>query len=111
MAVYGNSTSDDPDNEGWVYLGELNQKPERKYVTERWSYLTTDFYSAPKDVNELETKDPIYVDILFPPENNTYRYLKVLVLDTFDTSKTDDINRNLQEYFTLQELEVYVKKN
>jgi lipoprotein len=111
VAVYGNSISDDPDDEGWVYLGELNQKPERKYVTERWSYLTTDFYSAPKDVNELETKDPIYVDILFPPVNNTYRYLKVLVLDTFDTSKTDDINRNLQEYFTLQELEVYVKKN
>lgn len=67
--------------------------------------------SAPKDVNDLETKDPIYVDIQFPPVNNKYRYLKVLVLDTFDTSKEDGINRNLQEYFTLQELEVYVKKD
>ena len=43
--------------------------------------------------------------------NNKYRYLKVLVLDTFDTSREDGINRNQQEYFTLQELEVYVKKD
>ena len=61
-------------------------------------------------MNDLETKDPIYVDIQLPPVNDKYRYLKVLVHDTFDTSKEDGINRNLQEYFTLQELEVYVKE-
>ena len=111
ISVYGNSTSPDPDDEGWVYLGQLDQNPKREAVTKRWSHLTTDLMSAPKDVNDLETKDPIYVDIQFPPVNNKYRYLKVLVLDTFDTSKEDGINRNLQEYFTLQELEVYVKKD
>lgn len=62
-------------------------------------------------MDDLETKNPIYVDIQFPPVNNKYRYLKVLVLDTFDTSREDGINRNQQEYFTLQELEVYVKKD
>ena len=111
ISVYGNSTSSDPDDEGWVYLGQLDQAPEREAVTKRWSRLTTDLASAPKDVDDLETKNPIYVDIQFPPVNNKYRYLKVLVLDTFDTSREDGINRNQQEYFTLQELEVYVKKD
>ena len=111
MSVYGNSASSDPDDEGWVYLGQLNQDPKREAVTKRWSRLTTDLMLAPKDVNDLETKDPIYVDIQLPPVNDKYRYLKVLVHDTFDTSKEDGINRNLQEYFTLQELEVYVKKD
>lgn len=73
--------------------------------------LQRDLTLAPKDVEDLETRDPIYVDIQFPPVNNKYRYLKVLVHDTFDVSKEDGINRNLQEYFTLQELEVYVKKD
>lgn len=111
MSVYGNSASSDLDDEGWVYLGQLNQDPKREAVTKRWSRLTTDLMLAPKDVNDLETKDPIYVDIQLPPVNDKYRYLKVLVHDTFDTSKEDGINRNLQEYFTLQELEVYVKKD
>ena len=92
-------------------LGAIGSESQREAVTKRWSHLTTDLMLAPKDVNDLETKDPIYVDIQFPPVNNKYRYLKVLVLDTFDTSKEDGINRNLQEYFTLQELEVYVKKD
>ena len=111
LSVYGNTTSPDPDAEGWEYLGSLNQAPERQAAAQRWSFLTTNLLLAPKDVNDLETRDPIYVDIQFPPVNQTYRYLKILVHDTFDTSKEDGINRNLQEYFTLQELEVYVKKD
>ena len=80
-------------------------------MASRWSYLTTHLDLAPKDENELKTKDPIYVDIQFPPVNNTYRYLKMVVLDTFDSSKEGGINLNQQNYFTLQELEVYVKKD
>ena len=111
ISVYGNNTSSDPDDEGWVFLGQLNQDPKREAVQKRWSRLTTDLTLAPKDVEDLETRDPIYVDIQFPPVNNKYRYLRVLVHDTFDVSKEDGINRNLQEYFTLQELEAYVKKD
>ena len=43
--------------------------------------------------------------------NQTYRYLKILVHDTFDSSSENDINFNMEECFTLQELEVYVKKD
>lgn len=32
ISVYGNSTSSDPDDEGWVFLGQLNQDPKREAV-------------------------------------------------------------------------------
>ena len=111
ISVYGNSESSDPKDEGWVYLGQLNQDPKREAAADRWSHLTTKLELAPKDENELAAKDPIYVDIQLPPINNTYRYLKVIVHNTFDTPKEDGINHNKEEYFTLHELEVYVKKN
>lgn len=111
LSVYGNTTSPDPDAGGWEYLGSLNQAPERQAVTQRWSRLTTDMSLAPTEVSDLETRDPIYVDIQFPPVNQAYRYLKILVHDTFDSSSEKDINFNMQECFTLQELEVYVKKD
>lgn len=62
-------------------------------------------------MNDLENKDPIYVDIQFPPQYNTYRYLKIVVHDTFDSTNVFGINYNEKEYFTLHELEVYVKKD
>lgn len=111
ISVYGNSESSDPKDEGWVYLGRLDQDPKREAVKDRWSYLTTKLDLAPNDENELAAKDPIYVDIELPPVNNTYRYLKIVVHDTFDTSNLNGINHNTEEYFTLHELEVYVKKN
>lgn len=111
LSVYGNKESSNPNSEEWVYLGGLNQDPRREAVLDRWSYLTTRLDLAPEDVNELATKDPIYVDVELPPVDDTYRYLKVIVHDTFDSSNERGINYNQQEYFTLHELEVYVKKN
>lgn len=110
ISIYGNNDPD-PNAEGWVYLGGLNQDPKREAVASRWSYLTTHLDLAPKDVNDLETKDPISVEIQLPPLNNTYRYLKVVVHNTFDVSKERGYNYNQDEYITLHELEVYVKKN
>lgn len=110
LSIYGNNDPD-PNSDNWEYLGRLDQNPKREAVRDRWSYLTTDLTLAPEDVNALATKDPIYVDVQLPPVNNTYRYLKVVVHDTFDSSKELGINYNQEEYFTLHELEVYVKKN
>lgn len=50
------SASSDPDDEGWVYLGQLNQDPKREAVTKRWSRLTTDLMLAPRDVNDLKQR-------------------------------------------------------
>lgn len=111
VSIYGHPSSSDPNAEGWVYLGRLNQAPERDMAKDRWCALTRDVESAPKDATELEAQTPIYVDIQLPPVNNTYRYLKMIVNDTFDAVGENDIDLNEDEYFTLHELEVYVKKN
>lgn len=110
VTVYGNKESSDPNADGWEYLGRLAQDPSAEVQREWWAYRTTQLESAPSDVNELAKQDPIYVDIQLPPHNKTYRYLKLVVNDTFDTRKSN-VNTNEQDHFTLHELEVYVKKN
>lgn len=109
LTVYGSKESSNPDTGEWVYLGNLNQDPMAT-GKDRWSAATTMSYLAPKDLADLATKDPIYVDVVFPAIDNSYRYLKIIVHDTFRVSNSE-INKNPKEYFTLQELEVYVKKN
>ena len=111
LSVYGNRESSDPNSDGWEYLGGLDQKPGRDATTSRWSYLTTRNDLAPKDVKELAMKDPIYVDVQFSPVDNTYRYLKMVVHNTFDPAREGEINFNREQCFTLHELEVYVKKD
>lgn len=110
LSVYG-SNSSNPTSDDWVFLGKLNQKPEATGKKDRWSFLTTQINLAPKDIAELAGKDPIYVDVPFPPTDRSYRYLKIVVHDTFDRSKNPEINLNKENYFTLHELEVFVKKN
>lgn len=111
LTVYGNKESSDPNSNDWEYLGQLVEDPKPEKAKDRWSYLTTMIYLAPEDINVLATKDPVYVDVQFPALDNTYRYLKIVVHDTFDSQNKNGINFNQQEYFTLHELEVYVKKN
>ena len=110
LTVYGSKNSSDPESGEWEYLGSLNQDPAA-LGKDRWSHLTAVSAYAPKDVNELEQKDPISVDVSFPAQNNAYRYLKILVHNTFGLSTQPEFNRNREKYFTLHELEVYVKKN
>lgn len=109
VSVYAHVDSKDPNAPGWVKLGGLYQDPLPSAVKNRWSYLTTQTSLAPSDIVELEERDPIYVDVQLPPTSNAYRYLKLVVEDTFDTTKSG-MNYNRDEYFTLQELEVFVKK-
>ncbi len=110
LTVYGSKESSDPNSGEWVYLGNLTQEPEATTVNDRWSYLTTSLSFAAKSVEDLAQKDPIYVDVSFPVLNETYRYLKIIVHDTFKRTDSEK-NSNQQKYFTLHELEVYVKKN
>ena len=61
-------------------------------------------------MEQLEAKKPVFVDVEFPAVDNTYRYLKIVVHDMFKTSYLG-IDSNTDKYFTLHELEVFVKKN
>lgn len=115
MSVYGNSTTDNPNADGWVYLGGLNQNPKSETASEKWSFphinKNPSGIGLPKTLAEFEDADPIYVDVLFPVEDNEYRYLKIIVHETFRSKLNSAANPNPNNYFTLHELEVYIKKN
>ena len=108
--MYGSKTSSDPDSGDWVPLGKLDQKRDATTASDRWSFLTSSTTAAAKTVEELPQKDPVYVDVIFPTIDETYLYLKIIVHDTFKRMNSE-VNSNQQKYFTLHELEVYVKKN
>ena len=105
VTVYGGNSSD-PDGE-WVELGTFYQAPQTGEA-ERWSERCTSM-SYNYGYSDLATADQAYLEIVCPPVATTYRYLKVVVNDTFDTEKPYG-DQNLGKYITMQELEIYVKK-
>lgn len=115
LSVYGNNTTADPDAAGWVYLGGLNQNPKAETENDKWSYRhvekTGSGAGLPKTMAEFRQAKPLYVDVLFPAEDNAYRYLKIIVHGTFETKPYPAASPNVNKYFTLHELEVFVKKN
>lgn len=104
VSVYGSN-----DQTNWELLGTLNQDPSVETMKDWWAYRTTQASNRVNTMEALDAADPIYVDVELPPTDNAYRYLKFIVHDTFDSTKIG-INSNPQNYFTLHELEVYVKK-
>lgn len=113
VEVFGHTTTGDPDAEGWVPLGNLNQDPKASAPGDKWSYPLIDFKSRdyPTTWEDFVLRKPLFVDIPFPVLDNTYRYLKVHVKGMFQTGKIPSIDSNKDRYLTLNELEVYVKKN
>ena len=115
LSVYGHSTTADPNADGWVYLGGLDQNPKAETASDKWSYRhiepTVGGIGLPKTWEEFNYADPMYVDVMCPVEDHTYRYLKIIIHGTFDTKLTPSTTPNTKEYITLHELEVYVKKN
>ena len=110
MTEYARKTSADTESTKCLPLGKLDQKRDATTASDRWSFLTSSTTAAAKTVEELAQKDPVYVDVIFPTIDETYRYLKIIVHDTFKRMNSE-VNSNQQKYFTLHELEVYVKKN
>ena len=111
MSVYGHAESSDPNASGWVYLGRLNQDPKATVEADRWTYAWGKIGQyAPQSIEELYEKGPIYVDIQFPARYDTYRYLKIIVHETFWRTGSE-INTNENQYISLHELEIHVKKD
>lgn len=103
--VYG--TNDPANKDGWVELGNLDQDPK---MERPWSYTPIHQFYDPTTVEDLESRDPLFVDITLPPVNNSYRYLILVVNDTFDIIVGPPTDYNKLKFITLMELEVYVKK-
>ena len=108
VAIYGGD-SEDP-NGTWTKLGSFEQNRFLE-AKDRWAYRSTADYDY-KTLVSLEEAEPVCLEITFPTSSTTYRYLKLVVEETFmyylyGYNPTD---YNPARYVTMHELEVYVKK-
>lgn len=102
--IYG--TNDLSNQDGWVKLGTLDEDPKAEFP---W-YLAPANAVQPSNLADLESRKPLYIDIVLPPNDTPYRYLKCVIDGTYDLKKSNGIDYNTQKYFMLTELEVFVKK-
>lgn len=95
------------DGDSWERLGYYSEPKDasgkRWYGRDRlvgyydkWPYET------------IDKADPIYLDITVPLSDNSYRYIRIVPEQTFDKSNAG--YKNYEQYVTMQELEIYVKK-
>lgn len=119
VSIYGGNSAD-PDAGDWVELGHFEQEPDvvNSYMTTNQPALEEDcwatrciyntFYNY--EIATIDDAEPAYLEIIFPAQPVTYKYLKLVVNDLFD-NYTGMGDMNYSQYFTMQELEVYVKED
>ena len=108
ITVYAGNDGD-PNADSWVRMGSLKESPSLNRA-DRWTHPYELYTAVVKSERDLEAADEIYVDVKFVASSKKYRYLKMIVNDTYDSATTTR-NTNSGDYFTMQELEVYVKKD
>lgn len=95
------------DYQNWEQIGSYSEPAdgsgakwyERDRLVNRYGSLT---------IEQMEQNDPVSLDIVFGLSDKAYRYLKVVPNQTFDEYYAS--LKNTQQYVSMQELEVYVKK-
>lgn len=108
VTIYAGN-DDDPNADSWVRMGALKESPSLNRA-DRWTHPYELYTAVVKSEGDLKAADEIYVDVKFVASSKKYRYLKMVVNDTYDSATTSR-NTNSGDYFTMQELEVYVKKD
>lgn len=116
-----NGTASNWDSKEWVKVASYKQSPDINPYA-RWCVNCLFDYSqgwasqleSLKDVNKA---DSIYmpIDLSCEGQGEGYRYLKIIVNQTFnfvdgDFNYEDNQGLNAAKYYTIQELEVYTKK-
>lgn len=107
ITVYAGNDKD-PNADSWVKMGGFYEAPSLT-AADRWTYPCDVYMKKAKNEQELEAADELYADVMFIATPEKYRYIKMVVNDTFDPPTSRNTNPN--NYFTLHELEVYVKKD
>lgn len=105
-------TNTEEDESSWVELGQFAQDAALE-PTLRWCALVPSTWywnEAASTVEELEARTPYYMSIQFPPEAESYRYLRVVVEETFDAIN-QKMWTNVDKYVTFHEFEIYTKKD
>lgn len=89
------------DKSSWDELGSFAQAPDG--LGGCWAQASPYFSS----LEEINSNDPRYMNLVAPLEDRTYRYLKIQFNELFATSL---FNPNTNQEIWIQEIEVYVKK-
>lgn len=109
VSVYGGNDKDG-DITKWTKLGSFYQEPTTP-LNNRWCAKGSSYGFAIDLVEDLDAATPDYIEIQFPATSETYRYLKLVIDDTFDIINLALEAPNPAGYITMHELEVYVKKD
>lgn len=102
VTIYGSN-----DGEQWTKLGYYSEPKDA--TGKRWygrDRLVGYYDKLPYET--IDKAEPIYLDITIPLSDDTYRYIRVVPNQTFD--KANPNYKNYEQYVTMQELEIYVKK-
>ena len=105
----------DPDATTWVKMGVFKQNPQLEQK-EQWCYPANVFRNQQgiETLKDLQAADSIFMDVPFRASEVKYRYLKLVINDTFYEEVFGFMgaeDTNPSNYVTMQELEVYVKKD
>lgn len=107
VTVYAGNDKD-PNADSWVKMGSLYESPSLNKA-DRWTHPYELYTTKVTTEKEIADADEIYVDIKFLASPVKYRYIKMVVNDTYNPSVSRNTNEG--DYFTMHELEVYVKKD
>lgn len=114
-----NGTSGNWDSKNWEQVASYKQDPDIDY-TQRWSVKTFSYnyyrYSIDNKI-DAEKADSIFmpIDLICEGQGEGYRYLKIVVNNTYNLSGEDLVyawynTTNTAKHFALQELEIWTKK-
>ncbi|WP_294140146.1 DUF4959 domain-containing protein [uncultured Sanguibacteroides sp.] len=110
VTVYaGNEKEGNPGS--WTKIGYFYQHPETE-EGDRWSWPCSNrnFEGRMETLEMLAVVDSAYIEVLFSANPTRYRYIKLIVNDTFEYYYPG-VDENNDKYVSIQELEVYVKKD
>ena len=108
FTIYGTNNKDDQSS--WVELNAYEELPSTPNEN-RWSqYCISNDGNTPRlqDAEAVEAADPCVVTLQVRATEEPYRYLILVVNDTYD-AKYAWVDQNPDNYVTLHELEVYTK--
>lgn len=111
VRVFGSNAVEDESS--WVELGYFGQDKALD-PTLRWCEKVPSSYfwggDEPGNREEIQAATSYYMAIQFSPEASAYRYLKLVVEETFESCWGVE-GTNVDHYVTFHEFEIYTKKD
>lgn len=107
-----NGSAGNWDQKHWVSVAKVNQDPDLA-DSYRWNAKAWGYSNRIKSYKDAVNADSVYMPLtLLCDQDDGYRYLKIVVHKTFNYNGGSPFGKSLNaaNYFVLQELEVWTKK-